>query len=256
MNSSQHTAQADNPVAHKKRGLFRRLGVSGTVFLLGLCIGLAFFLSRELLWGQVLRATLGHLPHSSWTWQSVGERGLSHISYNGFDLMLNRIRVSLRELGIQLSTKPPVTMRAVTGPLLQADLSWGKTLRFSGGVDLRELLPEQRLQGVVEGVGQVQWEDLDRPPVGGEVELSAPGLVMFAPGVMATGLNLQAYLEGNLLTLASIRADGPIALEAEGTVTLDWQHLENSTYTLTGTLIGLGGMPFSASGRLGGLWGK
>lgn len=256
MNASQHEAQVGNLVARKKRGLFQRLGVSGTVFLVGLAIGLAFFLSRELLWGQVLRATLGHLPRSSWTWQSVGERGLSHVSYNGFDLMLNRTRVSLRELGIQLSTKPPVTMRAVTGPLMQADLSWGKTLRFSGGVDLRELLPQQRLQGIVEGVGQVQWNDFDSPPVAGEVELSAPGLVMFAPGVMATGLKLQAYLEGNLLTLASIRADGPIALEAEGTVTLDWQGLENSTYTLKGTLIGLGGTPFSASGRLGGLWGQ
>lgn len=255
MNASRPAAPTDN-AARKKGGLFRRLGVSGTVFLLGLCIGLAFFVSRELLWGQVLRATLGHLPHSSWTWQSVGERGLSHISYNGFDLILRGTRVSFQELGVQLSTSPPVAMRLLTGPLLRADLGWDKTLRFSGGADLRELLPDQQLQGVVEAAGQVQWEDLDSPPVGGDVELSAPGMVVLAPGLMAMGLKLQAYLEGNRLTLASIRADGPIALEADGEVMLDWQRLENSTYTLKGTLIGLGGMPFSASGRLGGLWGK
>lgn len=255
MNSSKihtqtHGLQPDKP------GLFRRMGLPGMIFLGGLLLGLAFFLSRDVIWGQVLKATLGHLPQSSWTWQSVGDRSLSRITYNGFDLRLNKTRVSFPELTIQLAAGRPVTMQAVTGPTLLADLGWDKTLHFSGAVDIQRLLPDQRLQGLVEGEGRVAWESLGNPPRSGEARLEVPGLLIFAPGIMATNLRLQAFLEGNQLTLASIRADGPIALEAEGEVLLDWNRLENSTYTLKGTLIGLGGMPFSASGRLGGIWGK
>ncbi len=256
MNPSQNMPPSGRDTHPNKRGVFRRLGLAGTVFAVGLFIGLLFFLSREIIWGQVLKATIGHLPNSSWTWQSVGDRGLTRISYNDFDLFLNRTRLFFPELTIRLAADRPVSMQVVTGPTFLADLGWNKTVRFAGGADIGRLLPEQQVQGVVEGKGWVDWADLNSPPQGGEVDLIAPGLLIFAPGIMATNLRVQAFLEGNQLTLTSIQADGPIALEAEGEVMLDWNRLENSTYTLKGTLIGLGGMPFSASGRLGGVWGK
>lgn len=243
--------------AGQKRGLFARLGLPGTVFAVGLMLGLAFFLSREVIWGQVLRATLGQLPNSSWTWQAVGDRGLSRITYNGFDLFLDATRMSFQELSIRLGADRPVTMQAVTGPTLMADMGWDKILRFSGGVDMARLLPGQRVQGMVQGEGRVEWADLNSPPRSGEITLHVPGLLIIPPGIMATNVNIEAFLEGNRLTLTSIRAGGLVALEAEGVVMLDWDRLENSTYTLNGSLSGLNTTrPFSASGRLGGVWGK
>lgn len=257
MNPSPNTPVARLDTKSPKSGLFRRLGLPGTLFAAGLLIGLVFFLSREVLWSQVLRSTIGHLPDSSWTWQGVGDRSLSRITYKGFDLFLDTTRLSFQELTIRLSTDRPVSMQAVTGPTLLADLSWDKTVRFSGGVDIARLLPEQRVQGVVEGEGRITWRDLDSPPLSGEAELRVPGLLIVPPGIMATNLRAQAYLEGDMLALASIRADGLIGLEAEGVVFLDWDRLENSTYTLSGTLSGLGmSRPFTASGRLGGVLGK
>lgn len=255
--SANHSAQPGEGSKPLKRGLVRRLGLPGTVFAVGLLIGIVFFLSREVVWGQVLRATLGHLPNSSWTWQSVGDRGLSRVTYNGFDLFLDTTRLSFHELTIRLGTGRPVAMQAVTGPKLLADLSWDKTLRFSGGVDLARLLPGQRVQGVVEGEGQVAWADLNRPPQGGEIAVHVPGLLIIPPGIMATNVQIQAFLEGNRLTLASIKAGGLVSLEAEGVVMLDWDRLENSTYSLNGNLTGLNTTrPFSTSGRLGGVLGK
>lgn len=243
--------------AGQKRGLFRRLGLTGTVFAVGLMLGLAFFLSREVIWSQVLRATLGQLPNSSWTWQAVGDRGLSRITYNGFDLFLDATRLSFQELSIRLGADRPVTMQAVTGPVLLADMSWNKTLRFSGGVDMARLLPGQRVQGMVQGEGRVDWTDLNRPPRSGEIALHVPGLLVIPPGIMATNVRVEAFLEGDRLTLTLIRASGLVALEAEGVVMLDWDRLENSTYSLKGSLSGLNTTrPFSASGRLGGVWGK
>ncbi|HDQ40805.1 MAG TPA: hypothetical protein ENN39_07250 [Desulfonatronum sp.] len=257
MNPSQNPLHPDQDPQSGKRGLLRRLGLIGTLFAAGLLIGLAFFLPREIIWGRVLRATLGHLPNSSWTWQSVGDRGLSRITYTGFDLFLDKTRLFFPELTIQLAPARPVTMQAVTGPTLLADLGWDKTLRFSGGVDMARLLPEQRVQGLVQGEGWVDWADLTSPPLGGEIALHVPGLLIIPPGIMATNLRVQAFLKGNQLTLASIQADGLVALEAEGVVMLDWDKLENSTYSIKGTMSGLSiTKPFSASGRLGGVWGQ
>lgn len=257
MKPVQNAAQTKLDARQKRPGLFGRLGLPGVLFVLGLLIGLAFFVSRELVWGQVLRSTIGRLPDSSWTWHDVGERGLSRITYQGFDLFLDTTRLSFQELTIGLATKQPVSLQAVTGPTLLANLGWDKTLRFSGGVDLAMLLPGQRVQGVVEGQGLVEWTNLDDPPVAGEIALRVPGLLIIPPGIMATNLRADAFLEGNQLTLASVRADGLIGLEAEGVVMLDWNSMGNSTYVLTGTVSGLGmSRPFSASGRLEGVFGK
>ncbi len=257
MTPTMHPEQS----AGQKRGLFRRLGLPGTIFAVGLLLVLAFavtaFLSREIVWAQVLRATLGHLPNSSWTWQSVGDRGLSRITYNDFDLFLDATRLSFQDLSIRLGADRPVTMQAVTGPTLMVDMSWDKILRFSGGVDLARLLPGQRVQGLVQGEGRVEWADLNSPPHSGEIALHVPGLLIIPPGILATNVHIEAFLEGNRLTLTSIRAGGLVALEAEGVVMLDWNRLENSTYTLNGNLSGLNiTRPFSASGRLGGVWRK
>lgn len=257
MKPIQETTRPGHDAPAPQPGLFRRLGLTGVVFLVGLMIGLAFFVSRELLWGQVLRSTIGRLPDSSWTWHGVEDRGLSRITYQGFDFFLDATRLSFQKLTIRLDTKRPVTMLAVTGPSLLADLGWDRTLRFSGGVDIARLLPEQQVQGVVEGEGHVEWNDLNSPPQSGEISLRVPGLLIIPPGIMATNLRADAFLQGDQLTLASIRADGLIGLDAQGTVTLDWNHLGNSTYVLTGTVSGLGmSRPFTASGRLEGVLGK
>ncbi len=247
-----HTAgqTATNP------GLLRRFGPTGTIFIIGLMIGLLFFLSRELLWSQVLRHTLGHLPNASWSWQAVGDRGLTHITYQHFELYVNQSRFFVPELTIQLGTTRPVTMTAVTGPTLVADLSWDKELRLSGGVDLQRLLPEQRVQGTLETEGFVRWQNWDHPPHQGELDIQAPGLLVLAPGIMTINLRGQATLEGNHLRLTPLQADGPVGVTADAEGFLDWNRLENTTYSISGTLTGLGNLPFSASGRLGSLWGK
>lgn len=239
-----------------KPGLFRHIGLPGTIFIVGLLIGLLFFLSRELLWSQVLRNTLGNLPNTTWSWQSVGDRGLTHITYKNFELYVNQSRFFVPELTIQLGMVRPVTMVAITGPTLVANLGWDRNLRLSGGVDLQRLLPEQRVQGVVETEGFIQWRTWDQPPHRGELEIQAPGLLVLAPGIITINLRGQALLQDNHLRLTPLRADGPVAVTADADGFLDWNRLENTTYSISGTLIGLGNMPFSASGRLGSLWGK
>jgi hypothetical protein len=255
MTSTPETTTSGS-VTNAGTGWFRRMGLAGTIFAAGLLLGLFFFLSREILWSQVLQNTLGHLPRTSWTWQSVGDRGVTHITYNGFNLLMHQTRLFFPELTINLGASTPVTMHAKTGPNLLADLGWDRNIRISGAVDIQKLLPELRLQGIVDAEGYVDWRTWNEPPYRGEMVMQAPGLLIFAPGIMTTNLRLQASLEGNQLNLTSIQADGPIALTAEAQVLLDWRHLENSTYTIKGTLVGMGGMPFSASGRLGGIWGK
>jgi hypothetical protein len=256
MNPSPSTLHP-KPDAGQKRGLFRRLVIIGSVFAVGLMLGLVLFLSRDVVWAQILRATVGQLPNSSWTWQSVGDRGLSWITYHGFDLSLDTTRVSFQELTIRLGLDRPLIMQAATGPTLLADLSWDKTLRFSGGVDLARLLPGQQVLGVVQGEGRVNWADLNSPPQSGEIALQVPGLLIIPPGILATNVYVEALLEGDRLILTQVRAGGLVALEAEGVVMLDWKRLENSTYTLNGSLSVLNSTrPFSASGRLGAVWGK
>jgi hypothetical protein len=247
---------ADAPHAGRKLGIPRRLGLTGTLFIVGLLLGLLFFLSREILWSQVLNHTLGRLPQATWSWGQVRDQGLTRITYADFELRVDDTLLFFPELTIQVGAKPPVTMVGTTGPSLRAVLDWDKNLRFSGGADLQHLLPEQGLQGLAETDGMVRWQDWNQPPEQGRMNLHAPGLLMIAPGVMTTNLRVEAMLEGDRLILAPIQADGPIALSAEAEVLLDWNRLENSTYSLTGTLIGMGDMPFSTSGRLGGLWGK
>lgn len=239
-----------------KPGFVRRMGLPGAIFFLGLLLGLIFFLSREILWSQVLNITLGNLPRTTWSWQEVGDRGLTHITYNGFDLRIDQSRLYVPELTINLGAARPVRMEADTGPVLLADLGWNRNLRLSGGVDIQKMLPDLRVQGVVETEGFVNWRNWNEPPHSAELQIQAPGLLVLAPGVMTINLQGQAFLEGNHLRLTSIQADGPIALTAEAEAFLDWSRPENSTYSITGTLIGLGNMPFSASGRLGSLWGK
>jgi hypothetical protein len=244
--------------AGQKRGLFRRLGlIICTVFAVGLMLGLVFFLSRDVVWAQILRATVGQLPNSSWTWQSVGDRGLSWITYHGFDLFSGTTKVSFQELTIRLGLDRPLTMQAATGPTLLADLSWDKTLRFSGGVDLAQLLPGQRVLGVVQGEGRVDWTDLNSPPQSGEITLQVPGLLIIPPGIVAANVQVEASLEGDRLILTQVRAGGLVTLEAEGVVMLNWERLKNSTYTLNGSLSALNSTrPFSTSGRLGAIWRK
>lgn len=237
-------------------GLLRRFGPMGTIFLIGLLIGLVFFLSREVLWSQVLRHTLGHLPNASWSWQAIEDRGLTHITYQHFELHVSQTRFFVPKLTIQLGTTRPVTMTAVTGPTLVADLSWDKELRLSGGVDLQRLMPEQRVQGTLETEGFVRWHTWDQPPHQGELDIQAPGLLVLAPGIMTINLRGQATLEGNHLRLTPLQADGPVGVTADAEGFLDWNRLENTTYSISGTLTGLGNLPFSASGRLGSLWGK
>jgi hypothetical protein len=249
-----NTRDVDKTVS--KPGLLRRFGPMGMIFLIGLLIGLIFFLSRELLWSQVLRHTLGHLPNASWSWQAVGDRGLTHITYQHFELHVNQNRFFVPQLTIQLGTTRPVTMTAVTGPTLVADLSWDKELRLSGSVDLQRLMPEQRVQGTLETAGFIRWRTWDQPPYQGELDIQAPGLLVVAPGIMTINLRGQATLEDNHLRLTPLQADGPVGVTADAEGFLDWKRLENTTYSISGTLTGLGNLPFSASGRLGSLWGR
>lgn len=237
-------------------GMRRRFGLPVTVFLIGLLLGLLFFLSRELLWSQVLRRTLGNLPNATWSWQSVGDRGLTHITYRDFELFVNQSRFFVPELTIQLGVTRAVIMTAVTGPTLVAILNWDRDVQLSGGVDIQRLLPQQRVQGVVETQGTIRWRAWDQPPHQGQLDIQAPGLLVLAPGIMTINLRGNVVLEDNHLQLNPLRADGPVAITAEAEGFLDWNRLENTTYAISGNLTGLGNMPFSASGRLGSLWGK
>ena len=245
---------SDTDAANSDPGFFKRLGLTGTIFVLGLLLGLLFFLSREILWSQVLKSTLGNLPGTTWSWQTVGERGLTRITYNDFDLVMDRTRLFFPELTIHLGTARPVTLEASTGPVLLAAVGWDRNLSISGAVDMQKLLPGQRVQGVLETEGFLHWRTWNEPPYLGELQIQAPGLLVLAPGIMTVNLKGHAFLDGNHLRLTSIRADGPIALAAEAEAFLDWNNLDNSTYTISGNLTGLGNMPFSASGRLGSLW--
>lgn len=232
----------------------RLSGRTWAVFILGLVFCLGLLIALGVPWSLALRATLGHLPQSSWTWQAVGQRGLTSITYLDFDLQVAGTGLFIPELKVMLGTNPPVGVLAVTGPTLEADLGWDRTLRFSGAVQMARLLPNGGIRGVVQGDGRVEWEDWSSPPRGGEADLHAPGLLVLAPGIMATNLRVQARLEGNRLILTSIRADGPISLEARGEVNLDWARPGESEYRLEGVLTGLGGMLFTVSGRLDGIW--
>ncbi|SDB55584.1 hypothetical protein SAMN05660653_02786 [Desulfonatronum thiosulfatophilum] len=252
--TSEKTTQAAADTVRAEPGFFKRLGVTGTIFFIGLLLGLLFFLSREVLWGQVLKSTLGNLPQTTWSWQAVGDRGLTHITYGGFDVMMNQSRLYFPELTINLGTSRPVTLEASTGPVLFAGFGWNRNLNLSGAVDIQKMLPELRVQGTLETEGFLNWRNWNEPPYLGELQIHAPGLLVLAPGIMTINLQGHAFLDGNHLRLTSIRADGPIALIAEAEALLDWDNLKNSTYTISGTLLGLGNMPFSASGRLGSIW--